>query len=82
MNVLEDVKVWGMVPREMAYLCLTPVALLTGMVTFLAFYLSFWWLLVGTASGVAASVLLWKLTLHLKHVAYLEYEESSPSPEA
>lgn len=76
MNVLEDIKVWGMLPREMAYVCFSSVVALTGLVAVAGLVLGFWWMFIGSALGAAAAATLLKLSLHLKEVAYLQFEES------
>ncbi|ROS52498.1 hypothetical protein [Frigoribacterium sp. PhB118] len=76
MNVLEDIKMWGMLPREVAYICSGIALLLTGLVTVAALMLNFPWMLIASAMGLGAVALLLKLSLHLKQVAYAQYEES------
>lgn len=75
MNVLEDIKVWGMLPREIAYICFSSVVTLTGLVTVAGLILGFWWMFIGSVLGAAAAALLLKLSLHLKEIAYLQFEE-------
>lgn len=76
MNVLEDIKVWGILPREIAYICFSSVVTLTGLVPVVALILSLWWMFIGSALGAAAAAVLLKLSLHLKQIAHLQFEES------
>jgi hypothetical protein len=76
MNVLEDIKVRGMLPREIAYICFSAVVTLTGLVTVAGLILGLWWMFIGSALGAAVAALLLKLSLHLKEIAYLQFEVS------
>jgi hypothetical protein len=68
--VLEDQKVWGMLPRELADLgAKASWALALGFVA-AAIVSSQWWFLAGTALGVANSLGLQQLSSYLRDLAY------------
>ena len=82
-TLLEDVKVWGLLPREITYLG----AQLTGMATagsgFAGYYFGMWVLLLAAAAGAVATIYLLQLTKHLRKLGYSavldNYEEDTNS---
>ncbi|WP_286345583.1 hypothetical protein [Frondihabitans sucicola] len=74
---LEDLKFWGLLPREAAYISgqvmggLALVALVAGVIT------GQWWFFIATAIGLGFAAVLFKLAHHLRMLAYSSLDEST-----
>ena len=69
-TLLEDQKVWGMIPREIALLCANGTGLMTALMTVMAFATHAWILLGGAAVGVVVFLFLLKLFNYLRLLSY------------
>lgn len=69
-TLLEDQKVWGMIPREIALLCAYGTGLMTALMVVMAFATQAWILLGGAAIGVVVFLFLVRLSSYLRLLAY------------
>ena len=69
-TLLEDQKVWGMIPREIALLCAYGTGLMTALMIVISFATQAWILLGGAAIGVVIFLLLLRLSSYLRLLAY------------
>jgi len=69
-TLLEDVKVWGLLPREITYLGAQLTGLATAGSGFAGYYFQLWFLLLAAAAGALASIYLLQLTKHLRKLGY------------
>ncbi|GAB2984783.1 hypothetical protein [Frigoribacterium salinisoli] len=69
-TLLEDVEVWGLLPREITYLAAQLTGLATAGSGFAGYYFPLWFLLLAAAAGAVASIYLLRLTKHLRKLGY------------
>jgi hypothetical protein len=69
-TVLEDVKVWGMLPREMAYVGAQICAVLTVVLVVSSFIAREWWLALAAVLSAFAAGVLYRLMTYLKSLVY------------
>jgi hypothetical protein len=69
-TLLEDQKVWGMIPREIALLCANGTGAMTALMTVMAVATQTWILLGGAAIGIVVFVFLLRLSTYLRLLAY------------
>lgn len=74
LTILEDRKVWGLLPRETAYYAAMFTGMTTGLVTFAAIYTGLWFFWIGTATGGFAAFILMKLFWYLRALPYEAHE--------
>lgn len=69
-TVLEEAKVWGMLPRELAYNSGRVSLLLAAGFVVAAFLAQQWWFLGGTALAAITGAALQALSAYLRDLAY------------
>lgn len=76
-TLLEDQKVWGMIPRGVALSCAYGTGLLTALMSVMAFATQAWILLGGAAIGVVLFLFLPRLSSCLRSLAHASVPSTS-----
>ena len=75
LTILEERKIWGLLPREIAYYAAMFGGIATGLVTFAAVFTGLWFFWIGTVTGGFAVLILMKLFQYLRALPYEAYDE-------
>ena len=73
-TLLEDVKIWGMAPRELSYIAASLISGPTAVATFFALHTGAWFLYLAAAMGALSVAMTFSLSRHLRNLAYSAYE--------
>jgi len=77
LTILEERKIFGFLPREIAYYGAMSSGIATGLVTFAAFFTGLWFFWIGTLTGGFAVFILMKLFWYLRALPYEAYDEGN-----
>lgn len=66
---LENEKVWGMLPREMTFLCGQMSGFIAIVLVIAALISTLWWLIIGAGVALLVSIFSFRLTAYFRRVA-------------
>ena len=81
-TLLEDVKVWGMAPRELAYAAASFAAGPTAVAGFFAVQTGVWFMYLAAGAGALSIAMTFSLSRHLRNLAYSAYESPEEAQDA